>query len=69
MLEKVCCDAESDTGCSACYDVDLLVVSISRDPWWSLFVHVRCTFPAKSGISLFGSNLLPVMRCLMFPFQ
>ena len=60
------CYSKTDARCAACYDVDLRFCVNDSLGVVHVGYGVSGTLPLRSGMSLLGSNLLPVIRCAIF---
>ena len=65
MLQDMSHDAKSNAGCASGDDVDLKIDSSATAHARELGTGERRTLPERSGMSLLGSNLFPVMRWAM----
>ena len=68
MLQEMGCNSKANARCAACHYVYLrFCVNDGLDVAYMSY-GISITLPLRSGMSLLGSNLLPVIRCAILGY-
>ena len=66
MLQEMGCNSKANACCASCYNVYLRFCVNDGLGVACMDYGNSVTLPLRSGISLLGSNLLPVIKCAIF---